>query len=200
MPYKSFTIKQLKEQFHLQEAKLELFPAKILPLEPSPYLVTAMERAQRMPLLNENSKSEWIIAPILSDVWNSLGQSFSIFSGVNLKADVKNNLVGECDFVISHQKTHFLEASVFALVEAKSDNIDNALGQCAAQMLGARVFNHKENVPIETIYGCVTNSDEWRFLKLKEQTIILDTRKYYLSNLPELLGILRYIINQYVSS
>lgn len=183
----------------MREAKERLFSAAVLPLEPSDFLITAMERAQAIPLLNEKSKSEWVIAPILSEVWDRLGRSFSIFSGVNLKADPQKNLVGECDFIISHQQTHFLEASVFALVEAKNDNVDNALGQCAAQMLGARIFNQKENVPIETIYGCVTNSDEWRFLKLEGDTIIFDTHKYYLSNLSELLGVLRVIIEQYVT-
>jgi hypothetical protein len=76
-------------------------------------------------------------------------------------------------------------------------DIDLGLEQCAAQMLGARVYNQKHKNPIETIYGCVTTGTEWQFLLLENNIFWVDTNRYYLNNLPQLLGILQTIVDFY---
>jgi len=43
----------------------------------------------------------------------------------------------------------------------------------------------------------VTNGDVWQFLKLENQTILIDARKYFLGNLAQILGVLQVIIDFY---
>ncbi len=50
----------------------------------------------------------------------------------------------------------------------------------------------------KTIYGAVTNAYEWVFLKLEGNTVFVDKKRYYLNELPKLLGVLQFITNQYV--
>ncbi len=74
------------------------------------------------------------------------------------------------------------------IVEAKNNNIQIGIPQCAAQMLGARIYNKQNEKKLDTIYGCVTTGYEWRFLKLENDIIYIDERKYYLIELGELLS------------
>ena len=78
-----------------------------------------------------------------------------------------------------------------------------ALGQCMAAMIAAELFNRQEENELTTIFGCVTTGDLWRFLKLqsaKEQRTIfidtnfIDTKQYFATQVNELLGILRSMV------
>ena len=64
-------------------------------------------------------------------------------------------------------------------------------------MYAARLFNKQMNEPYETIYGVVTNAFDWVFLKLEGDTVWIDTQRYFLNDLPKILGIFQWIINQY---
>jgi hypothetical protein len=86
---------------------------------------------------------------------------------------------------------------IVQIVEAKRDNLDDAQPQCAAQMVGASIFNENRQSSIPKIYGCVTNGIEWQFLMLEQQCIYLDKTIYYTNHLPELLGVFQEIINYY---
>jgi hypothetical protein len=141
-----------------------------------------------------------IIAPILLEMMEKNQRTFTIFSGETLDVDADKGLNGECDFIISRAvKTYTIQAPIFALVEAKQNIVENNMGQCAAQMMGARIFNQSENQPIETIFGCVTNGEVWQFLKLENQTILIDAKKYFLDNIPQILGVLQAIIDFYAN-
>ena len=50
---------------------------------------------------------------------------------------------------------------------------------------------------ISTLYGCVTTGDDWVFLRLTNNELVIDTRKYYLVEIGELLALFVDIINQY---
>jgi hypothetical protein len=200
MAYRKFTLNHFSKKFGIQPKEQPLFELKEITLiPPSPHLLTELEQSKRIPYLTEKAKSELFVTPILKflTVYNNF--QFSYFSGYTLIADRKAGLNGECDFIFSTAtNTKEMTAPIFNLVEAKNDNIENGLGQCAAQMLGARLFNQKnDGDKIEIIYGCVTNSFEWVFLKLENNTLFIDTERYYLGNIEQLLGILQYIILQY---
>jgi co-chaperonin GroES (HSP10) len=75
-------------------------------------------------------------------------------------------------------------------VEAKNENIKGGLGQCAAAMLAAQLFNEQEGNEIKTIYGAVTTGDIWKFLKLEGTDIFIDLNNYYIKELNKILGIL----------
>jgi hypothetical protein len=106
--------------------------------------------------------------------------------------------MGECDFMVTknyHSIT--LKAPVFALVEAKKENFDEGISQCAAQMYAARLFNQKRDPTIEVIHGCVTIGTTWIFLKLEEKDLLIDNYYYTLNDLPQLLGALQSILDFY---
>ncbi len=195
MAYRQFKMPQLKREFGLREKKARIFE-NVAPIEPSKWLQMTLRAGQEMQLITEKAKSEFVVAPMLMELCLRSNKAFSVFSGVTLKVDTKRNLNGECDFLLSSQDTIELESAVFALVEAKNGLIDEGIPQCAAQMLAARIFNGEDEV--QNIYGCVTNTDEWQFLKLEGQTLIIDKRRLYFNELPLILGTIITIAKQYV--
>jgi hypothetical protein len=116
-----------------------------------------------------------------------------------MDVDRTSGLTGECDFILSKgEASRVVQAPIFSLVEAKSQDIDAGLGQCAAQMVGARLFNQHKEQNIETIFGCVTTGETWQFLKLDHQSIVIDNRSYlFFNELETIVGILQTILDFY---
>jgi hypothetical protein len=55
----------------------------------------------------------------------------------------------------------------------------------------------KKGVHLPFLYGCVSTGDDWLFLKLENNSLLIDIRKYYLVELGELLAIFQVIIDSY---
>jgi hypothetical protein len=81
-------------------------------------------------------------------------------------------------------------------LEAKKNDTEIGVPQCAAQMIGARLFNEKKGIKQETVYGCVTTGKEWLFLKLEDK-IYIDKKTYNLENIEDLLGVFQTIIDYF---
>ncbi len=196
MPYSQFKFSDLHQKFGIEEETTKMFE-NLVPVEPTDWLTRTLEINLQMPLLSEKSKSEYIIAPILTDIWEQNKECFTIFSGVSLDVDTDKGLNGECDFIFSSEprKKYSLVSPIFTLVEAKNDNISNGIPQCIAQMLGARLFNEKNEKPLKSIYGCVTTGEEWQFLELNENKILVHNKLILLNKIDEILGALQYILN-----
>jgi co-chaperonin GroES (HSP10) len=197
--YSSFSLKSVKKTFNLIERNEALFHKNTLKgIPPTQLLTSILERAKQIPLNNEKSRSEYIVAQVMLEVKAMNMDKIGLYSGENLEADKEKGLNGECDFIFSkspHSST--IETPIFCLVEAENENLMSGLGQCVAQMLGAKIVNERENTPISEVYGCVTTGDDWMFLKLKENVIHTDTEKYYLDNLPQILAIFQEIVNRF---
>jgi len=197
MSYRKFTLEKIKSQFQIEIQKKSLF-SDIQTIEQSAWLQETLNLAKIIPVNSEKAKSELIIMPILVEITRRNIDKISLYSGMVLNADNRQGLNGECDFIFSNKPhSYFLESPIFALVEAKNDNIDYRLAQCIAQMLGAVIFNQKHNIVVQCIYGCVTNSDAWQFLKLENNQIFMDDKRHYLNNVGGLLGIFQHIINTF---
>jgi len=84
----------------------------------------------------------------------------------------------------------YIDTPVVAIVEAKNENIISGLGQCIAEMYAAVLYNEREEIHLPCIYGAVTTGDEWKFLKLEEDTAYIDRPSYYMSDLAKIIGIL----------
>src|SRR5262249_21881616 len=78
------------------------------------------------------------------------------------------------------------------LVEAKKEDLTPGLGQCAAEMVGARLFNERAGTAMEVVYGAVTSGTGWRFLSLSGSTLSVDLREDHISEVDRLLGILTF--------
>ena len=199
MAYRDFSLNSVKKIFGLIEKPIDLFP-DIAQLEASSWLKETLATSIKLALSSssEKARSEFIVAPILLELEKRNTDELSIFSGERLDIDEEKGLKGKCDFIFSKGPLSLtIQAPIFSLVEAKRNDIKEGLGQCIAQMLGASIFNQKEDNFIEFIYGCVTTGEDWQFLKLENNFILTDTKRYYLSELDKVLWILQSIVDTY---
>lgn len=195
MTYEDFTKEQLETDFGLRFEAKNLF-ANAPIIEPSEWLKIAIEKGQKSGLKSEKSRSERIVSPILLEMNELNVFHLAIYSGEQLNADRSKGLNGECDFILSWSPLKdFITAPIFCLTEAERNDLEKGLIQVSAQMLGAKIFNEKENHQ-NSIYGCATTGVEWRFLKLENDTIFLDSNPYFFHQVPQILGILQVIITQ----
>lgn len=139
----------------------------------------------------EKARSEYLVAPLLSEVWARSHRQVAVYSGVEFNVDVARGLNGVCDFVLGHSKqVYFIEAPVLAVVEAKRDSIADGLGQCAAAMIAAQLFNEQKGKPFDVTYGCVTTGAGWKFLRLTGRQLDIDIDEYSISQPDRILGVL----------
>ena len=196
MAFSDFSLEDLELKFGIKNYTAKLFN-NIESLEPSQNLKEDLQLATELPVRSEKAKSEAIVFPILVEVRNRNDKFFTIYSGDILNADESRGLKGECDFILAKDVHSFsINYPIIQIVEAKKNDIDLGVPQCAAQLLGAKIFNEKKGVNLEKIYGCVTTGDEWLFMKL-ENDLIVDEQKYYLVEINKLLGIFQQIVDYY---
>ena len=196
MAYGDFTLEEIEERFGIKNRVANLF-AELVPIAPSDFLKQLLPIVRSLPLRSEKSKSEAIVFPLLLELRRRNGDFFTIYSGENLAADEARGLKGECDFILAKEvHSYSINYPIIQVVEAKKNDLDFGVPQCAAQMVGAKVFNEKKGITLEKIFGCVTNSNEWLFMKL-EGDLFIDERKYYLNEINELLAVFQSIIDYY---
>jgi co-chaperonin GroES (HSP10) len=193
MAYSDFSLTKFKKNFNITiKEEADLF-ATVEPIEISEKLTNTLEETTELALAinTEKARSEMIITPILLEVRRKANYQISLFSGTDFNVDIERGLNGYCDFVISRSREQLtINAPVLIIVEAKNENIKGGLGQCAAAMLAAQLFNEQEGNEIKTIYGAVTTGDIWKFLKLEGTEIFIDLNNYYIKELNKILGIL----------
>jgi hypothetical protein len=195
--YSKFSVQQVCDLFSLTpNLTTDLF-GTIAEVEASDFLKTLL--AKFVPLgegaNTEKSRSEFIIAPILAEVCERASFPVSLFSGKEFSVEPEQGLTGVCDFIFSASANLYeIVTPVLLLVEAKKENLPDGFGQCAAEMVAARIFNQRAARGINTIYGAVTTGNDWRFLKLEGDVIYIDRQLYYLAQRNKLLGILLHML------
>jgi len=199
MAYSDFTLKKVKADFQLKTIEsLSLFDA-IQEVEISSYLAATLARNVPLALAinTEKARSELIIINILVEVKELLGESVSLFSGIDFAVDRELGLNGYCDYILSQSAEQlYLDTPVMAVVEAKNEDIISGLGQCIAEMYAARIYNEREARQLPCIYGAVTTGDEWKFLKLVQQDVYIDKPHYHISGIGKIMGILLQILQK----
>jgi hypothetical protein len=199
MSYSEFSLAKAKQQFGLTTLEKRDIFAAVPELAASNLLTETLN--YNLPIaLGSNSgkaRSELIIAPILVDLRRQLQEQISLFSGIDFTVDDTKGLNGTCDFIITKSpEILILTAPVITVVEAKKENINAALGQCAAEMVAAQIFNQQAGNEITTIYGAVTTGSIWQFLKLEGQTLSIDLSEYYLKDVNKIISILASGVSQ----
>ena len=200
MAYSEFTIRSVKAQLGIRLIEDEsLFdPTQLLPIAISDHLKTTLteDAPVAIAINTEKSRSEWIIAPILSEVRKHAAKRISLFSGTTFTVDEAQGLNGQCDYILSlGQEQFYIAAPILAIVEAKKEDIIGGIGQCVATMFAAQLYNQQEQQPLPAIYGAVTTGTNWKFLKLSGTTAWVDRDEYYLNEIETLLGIFSLIIS-----
>lgn len=202
MAYSDFSLAEVSEKLTLSLVNHQLFE-NLLPIQPSNWLNETLNLSLDFALKSgsEKARSEFIVAPILLEMERINDRKFAIYSGKNLDADKERGLTGECDFILSKGAIAYtIETPIFALVEAKKNDVESGLGQCIAQMYGAHLVNLKHpKQQIDTIYGCVTTGERWQFLKLVGQVVSIDSDRYYINEIEKIIGCLQAILSLYLT-
>ncbi|MEY4902271.1 MAG: hypothetical protein RLZZ292_86 [Bacteroidota bacterium] len=197
MAYSQFNYKRVKNELGIHN-KYKLLFENANVIEPSEWLKESLKTAGRISLYSEKARSEGIVFPILIEIAKHNNYMISVYSGPILNADEKRGLNGECDFILSRGEQDFdLDTPLFCMIEAEDNDIEKNIPQCIAQMEGAKVYNQNEGRDLPCIYGCVTTGTEWQLLQLDGSTCWIDTKRYYINQLPELLGVLQAIVSAY---
>ena len=193
--------KKLKEvvlKFHLGAKRVSLFD-KVDNVEPSAWLKETLALATILPLTNEKAKAERIISPILSEIAKTFQDHISFFSGEEININTKENLAGECDFCFTLvPQSAYFESPVISLTEAKDEDIEHGIAQCAAQLYGAKLLNEREKKNIPVLYGCTTTGTDWQFMRFENDVFYIDTKIY--TNINEVLGMWHTIMHFYIKN
>jgi hypothetical protein len=201
MAYSDFNLAKVKETFGLTLDETQNLFQTVIGVQPSSLLKQVLD--ENLPLAtainSEKARSEFLIAPILSEVRRQIGYRVGLFSGTEFNVDPAQGLSGFCDFILSASgEQYFISAPVVMILEAKNENIIAGLGQCIAAMVAALIFNQRAGNEIETIFGVVTTGTNWKFLILDQATLQIDSTEYYIKEVDKILGILLQPLQKFV--
>jgi len=193
MAYNDFTLDTLIAQFSLQVQEESNYFTLFAPLLISDLLRQILQ--ENVPLAldisTEKARSEFIIAPVLSEVRRQLDHRISLFSGVEFNVNPEQGLRGVCDFLLSLSPLQLtIQAPVVIVVEAKNENVKQGISECIAEMLAAQQFNQERHNAIEMVYGVVTTGSAWTFFRLMGMSVMVDTTEYHISQVERIVGIL----------
>ena len=190
MAYTDFTLDSVEADLGVAQRPGAIFPA-LTDVIPPPWLADQLARGMELALVSEKARSEFIVAPILLAVRELSGGRVAILSGPRLDVDPARRLSGECDFLLSlSDPLPRLRAPLLAVLEAKKNDIEAGLGQCAAQMVAAQLFNERAGQPGRPVFGCVTTGEDWQFLRLEAQELVIDPSRRYINRVGSVLSAL----------
>lgn len=162
MAFSNFTLPAAVDQFGLTMTSQSLF-GDVPPVDAGPAVRQFLETFGQLALgINtEKARSEWMIAPVLGEMWARSRRTIYLLSGVDFTVDKGEGLSGVVDFMVGRgPQVSFVPASpILAVVEAKNESIPGGQGQCAAEMVAALRFNQNAKNDIEVVYGVVTNGN-----------------------------------------
>jgi hypothetical protein len=196
MPYSSFTLVQVQQQFDLHVNKGKFF-TNLPVLTPRDWLVNFLQESAPLAagLGTEKVRSELIIAPLLFEIRELLDRQIGLFSGTDFTIDIDAGLNGVCDFLLTRSTNELIiEAPAIIIIEAKKGELNAGWGQCTAEMIAAQKFNSANGQEVPTIYGSVTTGTQWQFLKLTGKDLTIDVTEYSLDPLDRILGIFRWMV------
>jgi hypothetical protein len=194
--YSSFTLSDITKKFKISLPETtDLFvdvPETPIRLEFLAQFNTTLPLA--LATSTEKARSEFIIAPVLAELWLLQNRRIGLLSGVEFNIDEAQGLVGVCDYIITlSPEQMFVKAPVMMLVEAKNEDLKRGYGQCIAEMIAAQTFNVREGSESAQVYGVVTIGELWRFLVLEGTIARIDSRSYHIDRLPKIMGILLHL-------
>ena len=142
---------------------------------------------------SEQAISEFLIFPVLREMWRAYSDSLMIWSHVAFGEALP--LKGFPDYFFAKRSPlgRVLDQPYVLFVEAKSDDFDAAWAQCLAAMLAAQQMNKQ---PDQVIFGSASSGEVWFFAKLEGKTLLQDPRLFTVSHLDELFSALNYVFQQ----
>ncbi len=191
MPYTDFTLEGAEARLGLTVGLGDLFPG-LRPVPVPAWLDEQLGRGRAVAaLVSEKARSEFLVAPVLLACRELVAGDLAIYSGQRLDVDPDRGLSGECDYILAlTAPVPRLRAPLVTVLEAKRGDIEVGLGQCAAQMAAARLFNERAGAA-GPLYGAVTTGEAWQFLRLDGVALTLHTVRLFVDNLGGILAALQ---------
>jgi hypothetical protein len=192
MAYTDFTLESAEQKLGLTISLGDLFPG-LMELPVPTWLVDLLNRGRAVAaMVSEKARSEFIVAPVLTACPEMVSGDLSIFSGQRLDVDASRGLVGECDYILARTApVPRLRAPILTVMEAKRGDIELGLGQCVAQMVAAQVFNERAGQVGRPMFGVLTTGEDWQFLKLTGQSVVMHQHRLYLNELGSVLAAMK---------
>lgn len=143
---------------------------------------------------SESAICEYLIVPILQEIWKQYRSQFVLWSHQTLNCDDKLNGIPEYILAKRSPLGKFVFAQpYFILIEAKQDNFDAGWAQCIAEMIAAQRLNE---TPEQEVFGIVSNGRLWQFGKIKFNVFTQNKIAYLIDNLDQLFAAINYIFKQ----
>ena len=163
------------------------------PVEPTPTLIENLRRGRHFRLVNERAKAHRLVDPVLAELEMLYEGKITTIPEMSLEVKDVEGLSGNPDFVISAGSLNKIVPLV-TIVEAKKDDVDPGLPQCAAELYAAYLL---DKGALKRLYGCVTIGTDWRFLSFdgSDKLVVVDRDIYLINELPRLLGVLCHIVD-----
>jgi hypothetical protein len=182
----------LEERYGIRLQEGNLLP-DCPPAEPTPALVEILRRARHFRLVNERARAHRLVDPVLAELEMLYEGRITTIPEMSLEVKDVEGLTGNPDFVISAGSMNKI-VPIVAIVEAKKDDIDAGLPQCAAELYASYLLD--KGVPAR-LYGCVTTGTDWKFLYLDggDKQVVVDREVYFINEVPRILGMLRRIVD-----
>ncbi|WP_395094448.1 hypothetical protein [Armatimonas sp.] len=136
-----------------------------------------------IPMDNEATKREFLIAPILSE----LALRSNVLVQVEFAIDVSTRLKGSLDYLLTAGEN-------LVIVEAKQGDMPRGMRQLAAELVAVDQWTESES---PTLYGALSVGDAWRFAMLERPSKVLheDIKLFAIPNdLSELMSTLNAIL------
>jgi hypothetical protein len=143
--------------------------------------------------VSEQAISEFLIAPVLQEIWRVYSDALMIWSHVQFGQ--ASPLKGFPDYFFSKRSPlgRVLDQPYVLFALAKGDDFDAGWAQCLAAMLAAQQQNKH---PDQVIFGGVSSGELWLFGKLEGKTLFQDPRSFTLTHIDELFATLNYLFRQ----
>ncbi len=162
----------------VKKYKLHYVPAPLLPPDPTAPVFDDHFRGElafnfrKLPIgRSEIGSGEFLLFPILREVWKPYADELALFSHEGLTCD---DLTGVPDYFVCEVSEYgqtIPGIPHLLVVEAKLDDFEKAWGQCAAAMLAAQKLNVAPDSPV---YGVATNGKSWEFGCLLNREFTID--------------------------
>ncbi len=191
--YSDYTLGDLRHLCHIDNRKTPFGLLK-KQIAPSEWLIQTLQRNRTQPINTEKARSELLIMPVIIEWLTNNPMRLQCFSGNTFDVDASKALKGRCDAISYLQSIFRWILSRPWLLCLRQKMI---MWTMWCRNVRCRLFNERDNQPYRLIYGAVTDGFEWVFLRLENEMLYIDTDRYYLNALPDLLGALQTIIDFY---
>lgn len=144
--------------------------------------------------MSEAAISEFLVAPILKEIWRHYDDSLLLWSHVSLT--VGEEFDGYPDYLFTRRSPLGMvrDKPYLLVVEAKKDDFEGGWGQCLAALLAAQTINGGNEKMV--LQGSVSNGEGWQFGKLQAKQFVRDPRLFTITDLPDLFAALHDVFER----